>query len=66
MTANIALFAQIVGKLDKNSFRKLVKEKATDKHSKGINSWTHLISMLFCQLAKSTSVRDNAYRGVYS
>ena len=38
MTANIALFAQIVSKLNKNSFRKLVMEKATDKHSKGINN----------------------------
>lgn len=58
MATNIALFAQIVSKLDKNSFRKLVREKDTDKHCKGINSWTHLVSMLFCQLAKATSVRD--------
>jgi hypothetical protein len=36
----------------------LVKEKETDKHQKGYNSWTHLVSMLFCQFAKSQSVRD--------
>ena len=54
----VTLFSQIVGKLDKNIFKKLVKEKQTDKHQKGFNSWTHLVSMLFCQFAKSQSVRD--------
>jgi hypothetical protein len=56
--ANLNLFSQIISKLDRSSFRKLVKEKDTDKHQKGYNSWTQLISMLFCQLAKSQSVRD--------
>lgn len=55
---NIALFSQIIGKLDKNIFRKLVKDKQTDKYAKGFTSWTHLVSMLFCQFAKSQSVRD--------
>jgi len=36
----------------------LVKEYKTDKHQKGFNSWAHLVSMLFCQFAKSQSVRD--------
>ena len=56
--ANITLFSQIVSKLDRLSFSKIVKKKETDKHQKGYNSWTHLISMLFCQFAKSQSVRD--------
>jgi len=56
--ANVNLFSQIVSKLDRSSFKKLVKEKQTDKHQKGYNSWTHFISMLFCQFAKSQSVRD--------
>lgn len=55
---NITLFSQIISKLNKASFNKLVKEKGTDKHQKGFNSWTHLISMLFSQFAKSQSVRD--------
>ena len=54
----ITLFAQIIGKIEKNIFNKLVKEKRTDKYNKGFNSWTHLVSMLFCQFAKSQSVRD--------
>lgn len=55
---NITLFSQIISKLDRNKFSKIVKSKLTDKHQKGYNSWTHLVSMLFCQFAKSQSVRD--------
>lgn len=56
--SKINLFSQIISKLDRSSFKSLVKEKETDKHQKGYNSWTHLVSMLFCQFAKSQSVRD--------
>lgn len=59
--SNITLFSQIIGKLDRLKFNKLVKERNTDKHQKGFNSWTHLISMLFCQFAKSQSLRDISY-----
>lgn len=55
---NITLFSQITSKLDRTKFSKLVRERQTDKHQKGFNSWTHLVSMLFCQFAKSQSVRD--------
>ncbi len=56
--SNLNLFSQIITKLDRNSFSNLVREKQTDKHEKGYNSWTHLVSMLFCQFSKSQSVRD--------
>lgn len=56
--ANITLFSQIVSKLDRPSFNKAVKECNTDKHQKGNDSWTHLVAMLFCQFAKSQSLRD--------
>lgn len=55
---NITLFSQIISKLNRIKFTKLVNEKETDKHQKGYNSWTHLVAMLFCQFAKSQSVRD--------
>jgi hypothetical protein len=55
---NITLFSQIISKLDRIKYSKLVKEKQADKHQKGYNSWTHLVAMLFCQFAKSQSVRD--------
>ena len=33
--ANITLFSQIISKLDRSKFNKLVKVKQTDKHCKG-------------------------------
>jgi len=59
--SNITLFSQIIGKLDRLKFKKLVKEYKTDKHQKGFDSWTHLVSMLFCQFAKSQSLRDISF-----
>lgn len=55
---NITLFSQIISKLDRSKFNKLVSLNQSDKHNKGYTSWTHLVSMLFCQFAKSQSVRD--------
>ena len=55
---NITLFAQIIQRLDRSIFNKLVKEHNTDKHHKGFDSWSHLISMLFCHFGKSQSLRD--------
>lgn len=55
---NVTLFSQIISKLDRSKFNKLVSTRGSDKHNKGYSSWTHLVSMLFCQFAKSQSVRD--------
>ena len=56
--ANITLFSQIISLIDRSSFNKLVKKHNSNKHQKGYDSWTHLVAMLFCQFAKSQSVRD--------
>ena len=56
--SKITLFGQIIQKLDRSIFKKLVKDHKTDKHQKGFDSWSHLISMLFCHFAKSESLRD--------
>lgn len=56
--SKITLFSQIISKLDRSIFNRLTAQHQTDKHQKGYNSWTHLVSMLFCQFAKSQSVRD--------
>jgi heme oxygenase len=55
---NITLFAQISQTLDRFSFSKLVGKYQSDKHQKGITSWTHLVTMLFCQFSKLNSLRD--------
>ena len=54
----VTLFSQIISKLDSSKFKKLVNQHQADKHQKGFNSWSHLVSMLFCQFANSQSVRD--------
>lgn len=54
----ISLFSQILRLINRDSFAKIVKKHDSDKFNKGINSWTHLVSMLFMQLAGATSLRD--------
>ena len=54
----ITLFSQIINKLDRSVFKTLVQDKKSDKYSKGINSWTHLIAMLFLQFSASNSLRE--------
>jgi len=55
---NITLFSQILQQIDRSIFHKAVAQYQTDKHNKGINSWTHLTAMLFCHLSKSQSIRE--------
>ncbi|HRN33953.1 MAG TPA: IS4 family transposase [Saprospiraceae bacterium] len=56
----ITLFSQVLYHLDRTIFKKIVRDHQTDKYSKGIDSWTHLVSMLFMQFADASSVRDNS------
>lgn len=58
MKTNLTLFAQIIQSLCRSSFKTLVKKYTTDKHNKGIDSWTHMVTMLFCQFSKLNSLRD--------
>lgn len=60
----ITLFSQIVQLLPRNKFQKLVNIYQSDKHHKGLDSWIHLLSMIFCHLAQANSVRDisNGFR----
>lgn len=61
MKVNLTLLSQIINSLNRVSFNKTVQKYDSDKHSKGINSWTHLVSMLFCHLAKANSIREITY-----
>lgn len=59
MKTNLTLLSQIINSLNRDSFNKIVKKYESDKHSKGINSWTHFVSMLFCHTAKANSNQGN-------
>lgn len=50
---NVTLFSQIIAKLDRSKFKKIVKDRQTAKHNKAFDSWSHLISILFCYFAIS-------------
>jgi len=54
----ITLFSQILEQVNRNSFNQAVRKYQTDKHNKGINSWTHLVTMLFMHLARANSIRE--------
>jgi len=57
-TIKLSLFAQLLGLVNRSEFNSLVREHDTDKHSKGFNTWSHFVSMLFMQLSGVSSLRD--------
>ena len=54
----ISLFSQMLSLIPRDKFDRLVAKHGSDKHHKGINSWTHFVSMLFCHIGGASSVRD--------
>jgi len=55
---NITLFSQLLQVVNRKHFKTSVRLYQSDKHNKGINSWTHLVTMLFLHLAKANSIRE--------
>ena len=55
---NVTLFSQIMLLVNRNLFKKAADKFKSDKHNKGINSRTHLVTMIFCHLAKAQSIRE--------
>lgn len=54
----VNLFSQILSNISREKFDSLVKKHQSDKHNKGLRSWTHMVSMLFCHIGGACSVRD--------
>ena len=53
-----SLFSQLLSLVDRNDFRRLVRQTGSEHRSKGFRSWDHFVSMLFCQLAQAKSLRE--------
>ena len=53
-----SLFSQVLRVFDRTAFTSLVLQHKTERYSKGFTSWTHFVSMLFCQLAQAKSLRE--------
>jgi len=58
MKFTTSLFSQILHILPRHSFARLVHECRAERHAKGFSSWDQYVSMLFCQLAQSKSLRE--------
>jgi len=56
----VSLFGQLLSLIDRSTFQKIVNKHDSDKFSKGFNTWTHFVSMLFMQVSGVNSVRDIA------
>ena len=54
----ITLFSQVIQKLPKELIKSLIKKHGTDKYAKGFTTWSHLVSMIFCQFADCVSLRE--------
>lgn len=48
----------MLGMIDISIFARVVKKHDTDKYSKGIDTWTHFVCMMFMQFADVSSLRD--------
>lgn len=58
MNKTTSLFSQLLNQIPKLDFISLVKEHKSERHARGFESWTQLVSMLFCQVARADSLRE--------
>ena len=58
MVRHASLFSQLVALFNRPYFHNLVYRHKAERYSKGFDSWTHFVSMLFCQLAQAKSLRE--------
>jgi len=53
-----SLFSQLLRVFPRTEFAFVVKKHQAERASKGFNSWTQFVAMLFSQLAKADSLRE--------
>ena len=58
MLSTFSLFAQVLGLINRDVFEDLAARLGLDKGNKGFQNWHQFVSMLFAQLADSTSLRE--------
>jgi hypothetical protein len=61
MNTNLSIFSQIIRLIPRDIIHKNVDDHNSDFNCKGINAWTHLISMLYCQFGNCQSIRDISF-----
>jgi hypothetical protein len=53
-----SLFSQILRQIPRDLFFGLVQKHRAERYAKSFSSWTHLVAMLFSQLAHADSLRE--------
>ena len=61
MKTNLSIFSQIIRLIPRDIIHKNVDKHDSDFNCKGINAWTHLVSMLYCQFGNCQSIRDISF-----
>ena len=58
MVKTASLFSQLLDQFPRHEFAKLVKKHNAEYKAKGFICWTQFVSMLFCQVARTDSLRE--------
>ena len=58
MKHGTSIFGQLLTLISRGEFERFVRKRQSDRHSKGFDSWTQFVSMMFCQLAQAKSLRE--------
>jgi len=58
MVRTSSLFSQLLEQFPRHEFAKLVNKHQAEYRSKGFTCWTQFVAMLFCQLARTDSLRE--------
>lgn len=53
-----SLFHQVLKLIPQREFEEIIMKYDGNKHKQSFDSWGHLVSMLFCQLAQANSLRE--------
>ena len=53
-----SLFHQVLKLIPQREFEEIIVKYDGNKHKQSFDSWGHLVSMLFCQLAQANSLRE--------
>lgn len=59
--ANISFFKQILNLIPASIIKDAVETHGSDDYSKGLTTYVQMLSMIFCQMSKSNSLREIEY-----
>jgi IS4 transposase len=58
MVRAASLFSQLLQEFPRTEFERLVRKHRAERQAKGFRCWTQFVAMVFCQLARTDSLRE--------